>query len=716
MLPYAAEVEKLQVKKYPNYSSYNNTVDFEKLQYKKPTVNPDDFISKTYHYEENDYTELPDFITQAELTAYKKPTKAFNIHDHVYKNPEFYENIYDTLSNNRSGFNNGTFLDKQIAKLSHTLREYDTKYDKNIAKFAENYRSGFLEEITGKDSAATKKAKEDTKQAQSYYAFLTASSADARQIAAAKAAADVSMAQSRALMYRDQMDTLKAQSADQAKIKEAEFRMNEALADIEREKAKESEITARNESDNKVRAEEIRARADIDIANATTELEKERIREIAKSEQLKLMQVGESERDKLSNTMVVNLAQTAAQKDVAQAELDARLREAIAQKELEERLRVSDNNTKVEMLRINADVQKSISADEKNAMVQKEMLSSINSVAKASAEGITKAIKMVLPNGVDGILGETNKIVTNINDQNSRLLMEQARQSTIQQQLATEQNSRQLNALLEAQRQERIINLQRAEEDSLRAQRMIQELQKQMKNNSELATKKPSEILSSLVSNVVVENIMKCQSSVKMNQTIGGTTGKIVIGGKNNKLDVTQKQVVSFSAECGQDVNSIIEMQQKITDTVKDFIALQSKSTILGMDKLPATYGSSVKTEVQNLFNSKTITEILADFEASQLVSNIEITGEGNQATFNQDQTLNILLKSVQKVTNKMEIMTDLQKNVDKQAEVEVTITEDYFTPTNIFIVLMFILLVLFGLIYSKKGKNTYSTNTTPLA
>lgn len=705
MLPYENEVLKLQPKKYPALSQYNNTVNFEKLQTTLPKTNPDEFMTKSYHYEENDYTELPEFIAQAELTDYKTPTSAFNLHNHVYKNPEYYENIYDT----KSGFNNSegvdmSYLDKRIAKLNNTLRSYDVNYDRNVMKFSENYRSGLLEEITGRDSSATKQSKEQTKQIQAQFAFLTASSADDRQIAIAKAQADVSIAQTRALMYRDQMDTLKAQSADQVKIREAEFRMQTALADLEAEKAKEAEITARNESDNKVKVEDIRARADVDIARTSAELEAEKVRETAQSDRFKLAQAGESERDKISATMFVDVAQTVAKKDIAQAEIDARLREAIARREVEENIAISNNNAKVEMLRINADVQKAISANENNAMVQREMLSSIDSAARSSAAGITKALGIVLPNGVDGLLGESNKLATDLNAQNSRLLMEQARMSAIQQQLATETNKKQLDTLLEAQRQERIINLQRAEEDSLRSQRMIQELQKQLAANSELATKKPSQILSSLISNVVVENIMKCQSSVKMNQTIGGATGKIVIGGKNNKLDVTQKQVVSFSADCGQDVNSIIQMQQKITETVKDFIALQSKSTILGMDKLPTQYGADVKTEVQNLFNSKTVTEILADFEAAQLVSNIEITGEGNQATFNQDQTLDILLKSVQKVTNQMEVITDLEKNVDKKAEAEITVTEDYFTPTNIFLVLLFILLIIMGIMYSKKS------------
>jgi hypothetical protein len=231
---------------------------------------------------------------------------------------------------------------------------------------------------------------------------------------------------------------------------------------------------------------------------------------------------------------------------------------------------------------------------------------------------------------------------------------------------------------------------------------MIKELQDKLSVIGD--AKKPSEVLSKLVSNVVVENIMRCQASVKMIQNIGGASGKIVIGGKNNTLNVNQKQVVTFSADCGQDVESVIKMQNKIVETVKDFIQLQAKTTILGMEKLPSQYGSDIKSEVQNLFNSKSMTEIVADFEAAQSVSNIEISGEGNMATFNQDQTLDILMKSAQKVTNQLEIINDMSNNVDKQAIASIEASEDIFTPLNISLVLLFILLIVVG-IYMKSRK-----------
>lgn len=330
-------------------------------------------------------------------------------------------------------------------------------------------------------------------------------------------------------------------------------------------------------------------------------------------------------------TDLVNIANLSAEKRAA---IEAQSRDFAVQQQTAMLMKQSDNAVAMEMARsntdiarINADTAADIATAQANskttADVAKANAIALDAVSKNAGEGIANALGVTLgPNGIAGILGQVSDITANQAAQQNRMLTELTRQSVLQQQINAQMQQQQLDSLLAAQQQQRLLDLQAAKKQSEQVITVLKELP---------PVSEAKDAVKKVTAKVVVSAISRCKASIDAGQSIKG----INIGGENNQVNLKQKQTISFSLNCVV----IKDIQQQIKERLDGF------------------KGLGVEVSEQTI-TMEDLNEMMADFKASQEMSDLKISGSGNIVNFDQEQTLDLLMSSAEKVTKKFQVDT----------------------------------------------------------
>lgn len=504
-------------------------------------------------------------------------------------------------------------------------------------------------------------------------------------------------------LYNAQVAVAKSQE----EVAKAKFERDEAISEDNLRAQLAANETARAVSADKAQVAIAQEETTKEIARQAANVATTTLNLAAAVDQAKISQAGETDRTKLliaGNVELTNINNVETTKRLA---IEASARNYAVQQQTAVLVAQADASAKSQAVAINAasatsniiaktnaDVLKQISRD--NMMTQDATAKNVG-VAVANSLGVTLG-----PNGIEGILGTVNDITNNKDAQFNRILTEQARQQTIQQQMQIAKEMNTTNAILQAQQQERLIRLQEMEQESERTVKMIKQLQGDTGALPNALAPPPmtaSQTLSNLISNIVINAITKCQSNVEMEQEIGGSAGKITISGSKN-VSFKPKQILSFSANCMQDSNSVSTMNNQISEQIKDFMSIQSKTVLDSMQETPQSINSTINNQVNNTFNSSTITEIITNFKLDQKIGNIDIK-DSSDIDFSPEQTTQILLQATQKVVNKMDIVTGLELASDKTLKTDTSYTatdaqNTYKVYGFIILIILIILLITF--------------------
>lgn len=330
-------------------------------------------------------------------------------------------------------------------------------------------------------------------------------------------------------------------------------------------------------------------------------------------------------------TDLVNIANVSAEKKAA---IEAASRDFAVQQQTAMLMKQSDNAVAMEMARsntdvarINADTASNIATVQANAKVSTDVAKAnaiaLDAVSKNAGEGIANALGVTLgPNGIAGILGQVSDITANQTAQQNRMLTELTRQSVLQQQINAQMQQQQLDSLLAAQQQQRLLDLQAAKKQSEQVITVLKELP---------PVSEAKDAVKKVTAKIIVNAISRCKASIDAGQSMKGIT----IGGENNQVTLKQKQTISFSLNCVV----IKDIQQQISERLSGF------------------KGLGVEVSDQTI-TMEDLNEMMADFKASQEMSDLKISGSGNVVNFDQEQTLDLLMSSAEKVTKKFQVDT----------------------------------------------------------
>lgn len=174
------------------------------------------------------------------------------------------------------------------------------------------------------------------------------------------------------------------------------------------------------------------------------------------------------------------------------------------------------------------------------------------------------------------------------------------------------------------------------------------------------SSKSSSEIVSRTSVDAIARSIMNCSSNSSFTQTLDiSGSGNTIQGGK-------QVQAIKLSAQCAQDSQQIADLQQSVSNALKQVSESQSVSLLGALGKSRSEVNSRIENDVRQSITQEAITNIINNSNAEQT---IRISGDNNTVVnFTQEQTLEIVFSNTQKVLNRMTSVQALANAVDQQS------------------------------------------------
>jgi len=203
----------------------------------------------------------------------------------------------------------------------------------------------------------------------------------------------------------------------------------------------------------------------------------------------------------------------------------------------------------------------------------------------------------------------------------------------------------------------------------------------------------------------IAKNIMECKSNVLVKQSF------IVSGNYNIIKNSKQVQYVKLSTSCGQNAQNIANIQQSVTNAIKQTAKSQSVSLIGVLGKSNSEVDANIENEVRQKINQETITNIINNSNATQ---ELIISGDNNIIdNFNQSQTFDIIYDNTQKVVNKLSSVQAIDNSSNQSSEatqanpVSQIIDSVGSVITGAYgIIAIVIIAIIFGIVFLFRGFN----------
>ena len=179
--------------------------------------------------------------------------------------------------------------------------------------------------------------------------------------------------------------------------------------------------------------------------------------------------------------------------------------------------------------------------------------------------------------------------------------------------------------------------------------------------------KQQSKITSNIKTRIAIdaltENIMKCKSNALITQ-------RFVISGSYNVVSgAKQVQYTKLSAQCAQDSQNIADLQQKISNALKQAAKASNQSILAGFGATKSETEMKIDNEVKQTITMKNITEVVNSVNSAQ---EMIISGDHNIVrNFSQEQTNNLVYDASQKLLNKMKSVQAIENVAEASAVAE---------------------------------------------
>ena len=149
--------------------------------------------------------------------------------------------------------------------------------------------------------------------------------------------------------------------------------------------------------------------------------------------------------------------------------------------------------------------------------------------------------------------------------------------------------------------------------------------------NSGSSSSTKTSVISRNVANALAQNIMNCKGSQLIKQ-------EFIISGNYNVVKNT-KQVVflQLSSSCSQDVNNMADIQQSVSNAIKQTAEAQSASLLSVLGGSSSKVDTAIQSDIEANITQETIQNIVNSTNAAQT---IKISGDNNIVdTFSQEMT-----------------------------------------------------------------------------
>lgn len=175
------------------------------------------------------------------------------------------------------------------------------------------------------------------------------------------------------------------------------------------------------------------------------------------------------------------------------------------------------------------------------------------------------------------------------------------------------------------------------------------------------SSKTNTNIATSLAVEAVARNIMNCQSNTNINQRF------VVSGNYNVVKNSKQVQNIKLSAACSQDAKNIANLQQSVSNAIKQAAESQSVSVLGALGKSNAETNLFIENEVKQTITQENIQNII---NSSNAMQEMIISGNNNIVDkFEQSQTFDIVYKNAQKALNKMKSVQVIENAADQSSK-----------------------------------------------
>lgn len=167
------------------------------------------------------------------------------------------------------------------------------------------------------------------------------------------------------------------------------------------------------------------------------------------------------------------------------------------------------------------------------------------------------------------------------------------------------------------------------------------------------------------ITDIMVQNIMKCSTSATMTQTFS------VSGSYNVVENVKQVQYLKLSSTCAQDAQNMQDLQTQIANKIKELADAQGSGVLSAVGASHSRTNIDIQNEIKNSVNQQTVAEIVNSSNATQ---ELIIRGDHNIVkNFSQEQTADIVFTNAQKVVNKIKSVQDIDNKADSEAKAVTT-------------------------------------------
>ena len=169
----------------------------------------------------------------------------------------------------------------------------------------------------------------------------------------------------------------------------------------------------------------------------------------------------------------------------------------------------------------------------------------------------------------------------------------------------------------------------------------------------------------SSATSIIVDNIMNCRGNSTVTQTLNLSGSYIEI------TDTKQVQAYKLDTQCAQKLETSADLQKKVSEAISSSAEAKSPGILGALNNTGSNVRSIINQQIKDYFENKNITNIVTTVNAQQ-----GIDASGHHIiikNFTQQQTTELLQKSIQDSLAKIQIVQDINNSLNSATSATTT-------------------------------------------
>lgn len=176
-------------------------------------------------------------------------------------------------------------------------------------------------------------------------------------------------------------------------------------------------------------------------------------------------------------------------------------------------------------------------------------------------------------------------------------------------------------------------------------------------------SKAKSKIVTEVIVDVLEYEMLNCSEMIQQEQGLN-------ISGSGNVIDgVSMKQAFFIKTSCFQNVNKVLDIQNKIAEEIQQRAAAQGEVIVSALGREKGYVKSVIKNKIANSINQQTITNCASSINNKQM---IDVSGNNNIIkNVTMEQHSQMIRDCTQELAKKTELVNDLEIKQSQEASAE---------------------------------------------